>query len=65
MHGLEGFTNADWAMQEHRWAISGYIILIDRGAISWYLKKQELVTLLTTEAEYITAIHTAKELIWF
>ena len=28
-HGLEGFMDADGAMQEHRQAISGYIILID------------------------------------
>ena len=35
------------------------------GAISWCLKKQELVTLSTAEAEYITATHTTKELIWF
>ena len=49
----------------HRWAISGYVILIDGGAISWCSKKQELITLSTTEAEYIAATHTAKELIWF
>ena len=52
-------------MQEHRRAISGYVILIDGGAVSWCLKKQELVTLSTTKAEYIAATHTAKELIWF
>ncbi|KIJ10701.1 hypothetical protein PAXINDRAFT_31639, partial [Paxillus involutus ATCC 200175] len=32
--------------------------------ISWGLKKQELVTLSTTEVEYIAATHTAKEIIW-
>jgi hypothetical protein len=41
--GLEGFTDADGAMQEHRRAISGYIILIDRGAVLWCSKKQKLV----------------------
>ena len=63
--GLEGFMDADGAMQEHRWAISGNVILIDGGAISWCLKKQELITLSTTEAEYVAATHAAKELIWF
>jgi len=62
---LEGFTDADGAMQEHRQEISGHIILIEGGAVSWCSKKQELVTLSTTKAEYIAAIHTAKELIWF
>ena len=63
--GLEGFMDADGAMQEHRWAISGYIILIDGGAALWCSKEQELVTLSTTKAEYVAATHTAKELIWF
>ena len=57
--------DTDGAMQEHRWAISRYVILIDGGAISWCLKKQELVTLSTTKAEYVAAMHAAKELIWF
>jgi hypothetical protein len=52
-------------MQEHRRAISGYTVLIDGGAVSWSSKKQELVTLSTTEAEYVAATHAAKELIWF
>ena len=62
---MEGFTDADGAMQEHRWAISRYVILIDGGAVLWCLKKQELVTLSTTKAEYVAAMHAAKELIWF
>ena len=62
--GLEGFTDADGASQEHRHAITGYVYILDRGAISWASKKQELVTLSTTEAEYIAATHAAKEGIW-
>jgi len=63
--GLEGFADADGATQEHRRAISGYVILVDGGAVSWGSKKQELVTLSTTEAEYVATTHAAKELIWF
>jgi len=62
--GLEGFTDADGASQEHRHAISGHAMLIDGGAMSWSSKKQELITLLTMEAEYVTATHAAKEVIW-
>jgi len=62
--GLEGFTDADGASQEHQHAISGYAYILDRGAVSWASKKQELVTLSTTEAEYIAATHAAKEGIW-
>ena len=62
--GLEGFTDADGASQEHCHAISGYAYILDGGAVSWASKKQELVTLSTTEAEYIAAMHDAKEGIW-
>lgn len=59
--GLVGYVDADGASQEHRRAISGYVFLMDGGAVS---KKQELVTLSTTEAEYVAATHAAKEAIW-
>jgi len=44
--------------------ISGYAFIIDGGAVSWSLRKQELVTLSTAEAEYVVAMHAAKECIW-
>src|ERR1700678_1503912 len=55
----------DGASQDHRRAISGFAVLIDGGAVSWSSKKQELITVLTMEAEYVGATHAAKELIWF
>jgi transposase InsO family protein len=61
---MVGFTDADGMSQEHRHAISGYAILIDGGAVSWGSKKQELVVLSTTEAEYVAATHAAKEVLW-
>ena len=63
--GFEGFSDANGATQDHRQAIFGFVVLVDGGAVSWMLKKQDFVTLLTMEAEYIGATHTAKELIWF
>jgi len=45
-------------------AISGYAFLYNGGAISWGSKHQELVALLTTEAEYVAATHVAKEALW-
>jgi hypothetical protein len=62
--GLEGYSDADGMSQEHRRAISGYAFLIDGGAVSWSSKKQELVTLSTTEAEYVAMTYAAKEAIW-
>ena len=62
--GLIGYVDADGASQDHRRAISGYIFMVDGGAVSWSSKKQELVTLSTTEAKYIAATHAAKEAVW-
>jgi hypothetical protein len=62
--GLEAFSDADWASQEHRHSISGYVFTIGGGAVSWSSKKQVIVALSTTEAEYIAATHAAKEALW-
>ena len=62
--GLEGYMDADGASQEHRHAISGYVYILDGGAISWMSKKQELVTLSMAEAEYVAATHAVREGVW-
>ena len=58
---LEGFCDADWAGQPHRHSISGYSFHMGTGAITWSSKKQYIVALLSTEAEYIAQTHAAKE----
>jgi hypothetical protein len=63
-NGLEGFADADGSTQEHRCAISGYVFTIDGTAVSWSSKKQPIVTLSTTKAEYVAATHAAKEALW-
>lgn len=63
-HRLEGYVDADGASQEHRCAITGYVFLVDGGAVSWSSKKQELITLSMAESEYVAATHAAKEAIW-
>ena len=62
--GLEVFSDVDWASQEHWHSISGYIFMMGGGTVSWSSKKQAIVVLSTTEAEYITATHAAKEALW-
>jgi hypothetical protein len=42
----------------------GYVIKVGTGAISWSSKLQSVVTLSTTEAEYIAAVEAGKEMIW-
>ena len=61
---LEGYCDADWASQEGRHSISGFSFHFGVGAISWSSKKQPIIALSTTEAEYISQTHAAKEAIW-
>ena len=61
---VEGFCDADWASQKHRHSISRFSFHFGVGAISWSSKKQGVVSLLSTEAEYVAQMHAAKEGIW-
>jgi hypothetical protein len=61
---LAGYVDADGSMAKDRHAISGYAFIIHGGAISWSAKRQEIVSLSTTESEYVVATHTAKEALW-
>ncbi|KAG8484252.1 hypothetical protein CXB51_023902 [Gossypium anomalum] len=62
---LQGYTNADWAgsIEDGR-SISGYCFSFGSAAISWCSKKQPIVTLSSTEAEYIAATMAALDCVW-
>jgi hypothetical protein len=61
---VKGYCDADWASQNHRHSISGYSFHMGTGAVSWSSKKQNIVALSSTEAEYIAQTHAAKEGVW-
>lgn len=61
---LEGFSDSDGMSTEGRRPISGYIYRFVDSAISWSSKRQELVTLSTTEAEYVALTYAGKEGVW-
>jgi len=61
---LLGYTDADGNMAEDRHAISGYVFVFDGGAVSWSSKKQDVISLSTTESEYVAATHSVKEALW-
>ena len=62
---LNIFCDADWASDtSDRKLISGYVIIVAGGAISWSSKKQTTVALSTAEAEYVLATHVAKQVLW-
>ena len=59
------FVDANWVgdLDQRRYT-SGYVFNLFGGAFNWMSKKQSIVALLTTEAEYIAATHASKELVW-
>jgi hypothetical protein len=61
---IAGFSDADWASQRHRHSISGYAYFVGLGTISWSAKKQPIITLSSTEAEYVALTHAAKDILW-
>ena len=62
--GILGFLDADWASQLHCHSISRFAFFIGVGAISWSAKKQPIITLSSTESEYITLTHATKDILW-
>ncbi|XP_028765324.1 uncharacterized protein LOC114723298 [Neltuma alba] len=62
---LEGFTDADWAGDTNdRHSTSGYCFNVGSAAVSWCSKKQDIVALSSTEAEYVAATMAAQECVW-
>ncbi|KAJ9559214.1 hypothetical protein OSB04_013828 [Centaurea solstitialis] len=62
---LEVFTDSDFAGDiDSRKSTSGYVFLWNNGAITWSSKKQDIVALSSTEAEYVAAAICACQVIW-
>jgi hypothetical protein len=58
------YCDADWASHTDRKSVSGYVVTIAGGAVAWSSKKQNTVALSTAEAEYISATHVSKQVLW-
>ncbi|KAJ9554092.1 hypothetical protein OSB04_018137 [Centaurea solstitialis] len=62
---LHGFTDADWAGDViTRRSTTGYCFSLGSAVVSWCSKKQQTVTLSSTEAEYVAATMATQECIW-
>lgn len=60
------YCDADWAQDKlDRKSIGGYLIRLNNDVISWQVKKQSVVALSSTEAEYMQMTQAAKEIKWF
>ena len=62
---IVGFSDSDWAGNlDDRKSISGNLFVYGGGAISWLSKKQPVIALSTSEAEYIALSYAVQEAIW-
>ncbi|PNX67455.1 copia-type polyprotein, partial [Trifolium pratense] len=62
---LVGWSDSDYAGDiDDRRSTFGYVFMIGTKAVSWSSKKQPIVTLSTTEAEFIAAAGSACQGIW-
>ena len=61
-----GFSDADWAgdMDDRYYSTTGNKFLMSGAAIGWFSKKQPVVALSTTEAEYMALSAATQEVVW-
>ncbi|XP_019053103.1 PREDICTED: uncharacterized protein LOC109114618 [Nelumbo nucifera] len=62
---LIGFIDSDYARDlDDRKSTSGYVFMLGFAVVSWSSKKQSLVTLSTTEPEFVAAASCACQALW-
>ena len=62
---LIGYADADWADDsEDRHSTTGNLFLMAEGPVSWLSKKQAIVALSTSEAEYVFVSAATQEVVW-
>jgi hypothetical protein len=62
---LQGYSDADWAgNMDTRRSTTGYIMMLNNGAIAWRSRLQPTVALSTMESEYMALTEATKELKW-
>nr|GEX37316.1 putative retrotransposon protein [Tanacetum cinerariifolium] len=62
---VTGYWDASWQTnKDDSRSQSGWVFLLNRGAVTWKNSKQDKVADFTCESEYITACKALKEAIW-
>ena len=61
---FHGYADAAYSNLDERKSTSGYVFIAGKGAITWRSKKQLVVALSSTEAEYIALSEAAREACW-
>ncbi|XP_055916035.1 uncharacterized protein LOC129948908 [Eupeodes corollae] len=59
------YSDSDWASDcDERRSVTGYVCILQGGAVSWATKHQPTVALSTTEAEYMALSASTQEAMW-
>ena len=62
---LQGYSDADWAGDmDTRRSTTGYVVMLNNGAVAWKSRRQPTVALSTMESEYMALTEATKELKW-
>ena len=62
---MEGYCDADYAGDyDTRRSTTGYAFSLGSGVVTWCSKRQPIVSLSTTKAEYCTVMMAAQESTW-
>ena len=62
---LTGYVDADLAGNvDIRRSTTGYVYTLEGTAVSWGSQLQKIVSLSTTEAEYVAVTEASKEMVW-
>jgi hypothetical protein len=61
---LTAYCDSDFASEEDRKSVTGYVIYAQGGPVVWKSKKQPTVALSSCEAEYVALSQTIQELLW-
>lgn len=62
---IRALSDSDWGMSDSRKSISGFLIMMGDSPLSWSSKQQNVIALLSCEAEYLASTHCTREILWF
>ncbi|GKE96748.1 hypothetical protein Tco_1581603 [Tanacetum coccineum] len=62
---VTGFCDASWQCdKDDMKSQTGYVFVVNRGAIDWKSKKQTTIAMHATQSEYMAASEAAMEAVW-
>lgn len=62
---VQGFVDFGWDGDINSWSsTSKNVFVLFGGAVTWLSKKQQIVSLSTTEAKYMATTHACKVAMW-